>query len=215
MSTRSPTPEGDEWWRPIPAGTSRDALLVLAARSMRAFADGFVSVLLPIYLLEIGFGVLAIGAIITATLMGSAILTLWVGMFAHRHRRRGMLLGASILMAATGAGFCGISAFWPLLLIAFVGTLNPSSGDVSVFLPLEHTVLAQTAEPRRRTSLFARYSLAGALAGALGALAAALPDLATDRMGVDHLAAMRIMFVLYALIGVATFVTYTCRFEVR
>ena len=75
-----------------------------------------------------------------------------------------MLLGACVLMAATGAGFALTSQFWPLLIVAFVGTLNPSSGDVRVFL-LEHTVLAQTADPHHRTALFARYSPAGALTG--------------------------------------------------
>ena len=78
-------------------------------------------------------------------------------------------------MAATGAGFAALSAFWPLLVVAFVGTLNPSSGDVSVFLPLEHARLANAARGEARTALFARYSLLGALAAAVGALAAALP----------------------------------------
>jgi MFS family permease len=76
---------------------------ILAARAVRAFADGFVSVLLPIYLLELGFSVIAIGSIVTATLIGSALLTLWVGLYAHRYKRRLMLLAACILMAATGS----------------------------------------------------------------------------------------------------------------
>jgi MFS family permease len=85
---------GDEWWRPIPRGVSRDAKLILTARALRAFADGFVSVLLPVYLLGLGFSIIAIGAIVTTTLIGSALLTLWVGIYAHRHKRRLMLLGA-------------------------------------------------------------------------------------------------------------------------
>ena len=80
-------------------------------------------------------------------------------------------------MAATGAGFAMITDFWPLLVVAFVGTMNPTSGDASVFVPLEQTVLTQTIEPRRRTALFARYSVIGSAATALGVLAAALPDL--------------------------------------
>ena len=199
---------GDEWWRPIPRGVSRDAKFILTARALRAFADGFVSVLFPVYLLELGFSVIAIGAIVTATLIGSALLTLWVGIYAHRHKRRPMLLGACVLMAATGAGFALTSQFLPLLIIAFVGTLNPSSGDVSVFLPLEHTVLAQAADPQQRTALFARYSLAGALTGAVGTLAASLPDLAVEHSGMSHLAAMQAMFWLYGLIGALAFLLY-------
>jgi len=84
-------------------------------------------------------------------------------------------------MAATGLGFAAVSDFWPLLVIAIVGTLNPSSGDVSVFLPLEHAVLSQAARDRERTAVFARYSLVGALAAGVGALAAALPAMLARR----------------------------------
>ena len=143
---------GQEWWRPLPRGFSTDALRVLAARSARAFADGFVSLLLPVYLLRLGYGPLAIGAIITSTLVGSALLTLALGMVAHRYSRRWMLRAACLLMMATGAGFALIHDFWPILIMAFVGTLNPSSGDASVFLPLEQTVLAETVDPKQRTA---------------------------------------------------------------
>ena len=52
-------------------------------------------------------------------------------------------------MAATGVGFATVSGFWPLIVVAIVGTLNPSSGDVSVFLPLEHAMLARLAPERQ------------------------------------------------------------------
>ena len=101
------------------------------------------------------------------------------GLRAHRYHTRSVLLAATALMAATGVGFALFEQFWPLLLIAFVGTLNPSSGDVSVFLPLEHALLSRFSVDRDRTTVFARYSLVGALAAACGALAAAAPDLLT------------------------------------
>jgi hypothetical protein len=75
---------GNEWWRPMPQGASSDAIRILAARGVRAFGDGFVALLLPIYLLELGFSALAIGAIVCGTLIGTALLTLWVGMSAGR-----------------------------------------------------------------------------------------------------------------------------------
>jgi MFS family permease len=199
---------GHKWWQPLPRGFSSDALRVLAGRSVRAFADGFVSLLLPVYLLGLGYGPLAIGSIITSTLVGSALLTLALGMSAHRYSRRWMLRSACLLMIATGAGFALIHNYWPLLIIAFVGTLNPSSGDVSLFLPLEQTVLAETVQPERRTALFARYSLFATLLGALGTLAAALPDLAAVRFGIGHLAALQTMFWLYGALGAAAFVLY-------
>jgi MFS family permease len=106
-------------------------------------------------------------------------------------------------MALTGLGFAGLEGFWPLLVVAFVGTLNPSSGDVSVFLPIEHSLLSESVGAEDRTAVFARYSLAGALMGAFGTLLAGLPDLASARLGVSTPAAMQGMFVLYAVLAVA------------
>ncbi len=88
---------------------------ILVAKGLRAFGDGFVSVLLPLYLLELGFGALDVGIIATATLLGSGLLTLAVGLRAHRFAWRTLLLAATALMAATGLGFAFVTAFWPLL----------------------------------------------------------------------------------------------------
>jgi MFS family permease len=129
-------------------------------------------------------------------------------MIAYRHKRRHLIVAACLLMAATGAGFVLAKDFWPLLVVAFVGTMNPSSGDVSVFLPLEHTMLAQTIEPRRRTALFARYSLVGTLAGALGTLAASIPDLTVAPSGWSYLATLQAMFALYGALGLGALLLY-------
>jgi len=199
---------GSEWWRPMPQGASTDAIRILGARGVRAFGDGFVALLLPIYLLDLGFNALAIGAIVCSTLVGTALLILWVGIIANRHSLRRLLLAASLLMAATGIGFAITTAFWPLLVIAFVGTMNPTSGDASVFLPLEQTVLTQTVEPRRRTALFARYSLIGSVAGALGVLAAAAPDLAANWAGCARTTVMQLMFGFYGMLGIVALLVY-------
>jgi MFS family permease len=181
---------GEEWWQPIPHGASSDAIGILTARGLRAFGDGYVALLLPIYLFERGFSTFAIGAIVASTLISTALLTLWVGMVANRYSRRRLLLAAAFMMAATGAGFAVTTAFWPLLVIAFVGTMNPTSGDTSIFLPIEQTMLTQTVAPRRRTALFARYSLIGSFAGAVGVLAASAPDLAAAWTGCARAPAM-------------------------
>src|SRR5581483_4201288 len=143
-----------------------NAWRVVSGRSLRAVADGFVSIILPAYLLALGLDPFEVGLVATATLLGSAALTLAVGFVIGRFGHRGPLLAAAALMALTGLGFAGLHAFWPLLLVAFVGTLNPSGGDVSVFLPIEQSLLAQSVGEQDRTALFARYSLAGALLGA-------------------------------------------------
>jgi len=68
-----------------------------------------------------------------------------------------------------------------IVLVAFIGTINPSGGDLGVLVPLEHAVLAHSATDERRTEIFARYSLIGALATAAGSLAAAFARSARRR----------------------------------
>jgi len=172
---------------------------LLAARALRAFGDGYVSLLLPLYLLQLGYDALEVGVIATATLVGSGILTLGVGLHAHRFHYRSLLVAATVVLALTGVGFATVTVFWPLLLIAFVGTLNPSSGDVSVFLPLEHAVLSRVVDDRGRTRAFAHYSLAGSIGAAVGALGASLPDAIGHAAGIPPRSAMQLMFVLYAV----------------
>jgi MFS family permease len=182
--------------------------LLLVSRGLRAFADGFVAVLLPAYLLALGLGQLEVGILSTATLLGSALATLAVGRWGHRFAMRRLLLCAALLMALTGLGFATLSSLWPLLVVAFLGPLNPSGGDASVFLPLEHTVLAAAAPAAGRTGAFARYSFVGSALGALGALAAAVPDRLASHAGWPLLDALRAMFVLYGLLGAAVWVLY-------
>src|SRR5262245_41638282 len=170
---------------------------ILAGRALRGFADGFIAVVLPAYLLSLGLGVLEVGIISTATLLGSALTTLAVGRWGHRYSIRRLILAAAVLMIATGLGFAGLSSFWPLMVVAAVGTLNPSSGDASVFMPLDHTMLAAAPD---RTTIFSRYTFLGSIAGAVGALASGLPDWS----GIT----LRGMFVLYAGVGLAVWLLY-------
>ena len=176
---------------------------ILLGRALRSFADGFIAVVLPAYLLALGLGQLEVGFISTATLLGSALATLAIGRWGHRFSVRRLLLAAALLMAVTGAGFAALGSLWPLLVVSFVGTLNPSSGDASIFMPLDHTMLATAAD---RPAVFARYSFIGSMAGAAGALAAGLPQLVSKY--IDLLSALRAMFLLYAAVGIAVWLLY-------
>ena len=192
----------------LPPGTLPDARLLLAARALRAFGDGYVSLLLPYYLTLLGYSALEIGLLVTATLLGSGLMTLAIGFIAHRHSTRHLLLAASVLMGLTGLAASVFTDFWPLLIIAVIGTLNPSASDVTPFSPLEQTLLARAATPQSRTALFARYSLIGALVAAIGAQAAGVPDLFAAGGDPARLLTVRVMFVLYGLLGLASLLLY-------
>ncbi len=189
--------------RLLPADTAPDAKLLVATRALRGFADGMASVLLASYLSDIGFSASQIGVLITGTLLGSAALTLTVGILGSAIAPKRILLAASGLMLITGLGFAGLTDFWPLLLVAVAGTLNPSGGDVSVFLPTEQAVLSGSVSTRSRTELFARYNLAGLFCAALGALSAGLPVLIARASNSDLVEAQRAGFVVYAMTAVA------------
>ena len=192
----------------LPAGIEQGALILLIARALRGVCDGFIAVLLPGYLLALGFGQLAVGLISTTTLFGSALATILVGLVGNRFASRALLRFAAALMMATGLAFAGLSSVWPLLVVAFIGTLNPSSGDVSLFLPLEHAKLADSATGDARTALFARYSLVGALSAAVGALAAGLPDWISAHTAASSLTALRAMFIVYSATGLVLWLLY-------
>lgn len=184
----------------------RDTRRIMWARALRAFGDGAIAIVLPMHLSTLGFGAFDVGAISTATLLGSALLTLALGAVGHRVRRRPALLAASLLMAVTGVAFAAAEGFWFLLLIAFVGTLSPTGSDASLFQPLEHTVLAQATSPERRTAIFARYAFVGSVIGSFGALAAGAVDWLAPL--ISPTTVTHGLFVLYGLLGGVSFLLY-------
>src|ERR1700736_3364083 len=168
-----------------------------SARAARGFGDGFAALILPAYLSALGFGPVRIGIVAAAALLGSAVLTLAIGLIAPRYDLRTLLLACAGLMIATGVAFPSSQHFVFIALIAFIGTMNPSTGDIGVHVPLEQASLAHGVADKDRTRTFARYSLIGALSIAAGALTAGAPDLLVS-IGMDRIGAFKIMFYVYA-----------------
>ncbi|MFL5265744.1 MAG: MFS transporter [Stellaceae bacterium] len=189
-------------------GDRRNVRLLLTARGMRAFGDGFVSILVPAYLTGLGMSAFEVGVLTTAMLLGPSIMTLAIGLIAHRLRTVRLLTGATMLMMLSGIGYAFETGFWPLLVIALIGTLNPTASDVSVFAPLEQTLLSNAVLSERRTSIFAFYSLVGSLFGAVGCLFASAPEILSTIIPVPPDRALQGMFLAYALLGALSFVIY-------
>src|SRR6478752_6356261 len=104
--------------------------LLYVARGLRGFGDGFAIIILPAYMTALGYDAIAVGLVATASLLGTALLTLIVGWVAPRHDLRAMMLAGAGLMAATGLAFPQVEHFFLIALVAFVGTINPSGGDL-------------------------------------------------------------------------------------
>ena len=192
-----------------------DVLNLYAARAARGFGDGFAAIILPAYLLEIGFDPFQIGLVAAAALLGSAATTLAVGFLAPRYPLRTLLLACAALMVLTGVAIPSLQHLVFIALVAFIGTMNPDPG-IGVHVPLEQAALAQRASDAERTHIFARYSLIGAISIAAGALAAGAPDLLVS-FGMGRIGGLQAMFYLYAALGLigALFYSRLPRAEVK
>src|SRR5438067_3669783 len=184
---------------PATRGT-RDAALIIAARGLRSFGYGLLSVLLGVALSTAEFSPAAIGALITVSLVGDFCGTYVIGLRADRWGRRRTLAVLALLMALTGVVFGLTYVYAVLLLAAFFGTLGTSASETAPFLPIEQAMLPQTGPPERRTDLFARYNLVATFAAAGGALVAGLPDLLAQA-GLPLSTGIRLMFGIYTVVA--------------
>ena len=192
----------------VPSSATTDGRKLIITRALRAFVDGMVYVMLPGFLLVLGLSGVQIGAVVTASLLGSALTTILVGIYGHRIAPAKMLALAAVLMVATGIAFGVVSSFVMLLVTGIIGTMNPSAGDVSAFLPLEQSSLSASVTNDQRTAMFALYNLSGALVGSIGALCAAVPLWFARKQKLTDLAGYRITFFVYAIAGVVVYLIY-------
>ena len=181
----------------------RDVVLLFATRSLRMFAYGFLAVVLVLYLEALGFDGAAVGLLLGLTLLGDAAISLLLTTRADRFGRRRTLFLGSLLMVGAGIAFASTDLFPLLVVAATLGVLSPSGNEVGPFLAIEQASLAQLVDPHRRTSLFARYQVAGSIATACGSLAAGVVTQAALDAGFVPVDAFRAVIVGYAVIGVA------------
>ena len=170
-------------------------------RTLRMFGYGFLAVVLVLYLAAAGLDPLAVGIVLTLTLVGDVVISLWLTTNADRFGRRRVLVAGSFLMLLAGIVFAATS-WLPLLIIAgAIGVVSPTGNEVGPFLAVEQAALTQTVPDVRRTATFAWYNLAGYVATATGALGAGLVSQALLDGGWAPVDAYRAIVVGYAVIG--------------
>jgi MFS family permease len=182
-------------------GLDRDGRLLFATRTLRMFGYGFLAVVLVLYLAAIGLTPAAIGIVLTLTLVGDTVISLWLTTNADRLGRRRVLVVGCLLMMVAGVVFA-YTSWLPLLVLAgTIGVLSPTGNEVGPFLAVEQASLSQGVGDARRTSTFAWYNVAGYVATATGALGAGLLSGGLIRAGLAPADAYRVIVVGYALIG--------------
>ena len=178
-----------------------DIRLLFSTRIVRLFAYGFLSVVLVLYLAQVGLGEGQIGLLLTLTLVGDTAISLWITTNADRLGRRRMLLAGACLMIFAGILFVLTRNFALLLLAATIGVISPSGNEVGPFLSIEQAALSQLLPDEQRTQVLSRYNLVGSFATALGALTAGLGAQSLQGLGYAPAASYRMVIVGYALLG--------------
>jgi MFS family permease len=186
----------------------RDGRLLLAAKMVRMFANGFLSVILAIYLKLIGFDDFLIGLILTTTLLNSVIFTLVASFYADKIGRRKFLLLYAALMSVSGFIFTISENYFALIIAAFIGTINITGAESGAFLTIEQAILPQTLKNvRKRNTVFAIYNMAGTLAMAAGVLLSGLPSILQQHLqyfdiGLNQIGSIKLLFALYSVLGI-------------
>ncbi len=182
-------------------GLDRDGRLLFATRVLRMFGYGFLAVVLVLYLDALGLDALTIGIVLTLTLVGDTLISLWLTTNADRIGRRRVLVAGSLLMVAAGVVFAATSWVPLLIIAATLGVISPTGNEVGPFLAVEQAALSQATPDARRTPTFAWYNLAGYVATALGSLSAGLTSQALLGAGFAAVDAYRGIVIGYAVVG--------------
>jgi MFS family permease len=182
---------------------TRDARLLFAARAVRMFGYGSLAVILVLYLAAAGYDGGSIGLLLSLTLVGDTVVSLWLTTHADHIGRRRTLIAGALLMAAAGAVFASGTVFVVLLVAATIGVLSPSGNEVGPFLAVEQAGLSEVTDASRRTSVFAWYNLTGSVATAIGALVTGvLVGFLRGGMAMPEVDADRVVLLLYVAVGI-------------
>jgi MFS family permease len=188
---------------------TRDVWLLYLTRFLRLFAYGLLSVVLVFYLVGLGLSEVQTGMLLTLTLAGDTVVSLYLTTQADRIGRRRMLVAGALLMTAAGLVFAGTSSLVWLLLAGIVGVVSPSGGEVGPFLPIEQAALTHVVPAAIRTDVFAWYTLAGAVGTASGALVGGVVTETLQRHQVPALSSYRTIVVAYAALGIVLALLFT------
>jgi MFS family permease len=188
---------------------TRDGWLLFFTRFIRLFAYGSLSVVLVFYLIGLGLSDSQTGLLLTLTLVGDTVVSLYLTTRADRIGRRRMLIVGAILMAAAGLAFAFTHNFLLLILAGTIGVISPSGNEVGPFLSIEQAALSHVIPGRTRTEVFAWYTLAGSLATALGALCGGTLAHELQKTAMRPVGSYRVVVILYAALGICLAFLFT------
>lgn len=191
-----------------PAWLNRDLSLLFLARGLRSLSQGYLAIIVPLYLAVLGYNAVQLGIIFTAASVGSAVLATAVGVYSDRYGRKLLLVILALLTAVGGAVFAASGAFVVLLVASALSTIGRGGGAGSggawgPYYPAEQALLAEHADDKSRTAVFGAISFVGVLGGAIGSLLAIVPSVLRTQFRLGTIAGDRVLFELTVLVGIA------------
>ncbi len=180
----------------------KDIFLLFSARIVRLFCYGFLSVVLALYLISLGFTETIVGILFSLTLAGDALVSLWLTSSADRFGRRRVLIIGSLLMVGAGLAFIFSHNVIVLAVAAIVGVISPSGNEIGPFLSVEQASLTHLLPGEKRTGTFAWYALAGSLSTAVGALTGGWMSQVMQQQGYSQPDSYRFVLAGYIIGGV-------------
>ena len=187
---------------------TKDGKLLLSARMVRTFSYGFLSIILAIYLKQLGFDDVLIGVILSVTLLNSVFFTLFASFYADKFGRRNILVVYAVLMSVAGTIFLLTDNYFALIIAALIGTINVTGSETGAFLSIEQAILPQTVKKiKKRNTLFAFYNMGGTFAMSAGILLSGLPQILRES-GWSQIESFKPLFAVYVIAGLIVAILY-------
>jgi MFS family permease len=188
---------------------TKDGRLTLAARIIRTFSYGFLSIILAVYLKLLGFSDFSIGIVLSATLVNSVIFTLLATLYADKVGRRRMLIIYAGLLSVSGTLFALTENYTLIVVAALIGTVNATGSETGAFLSIEQAFLPKTiADDSKRNTAFAIYNMVGTFAMSAGILFSGLPTILQQQYGWSQVESIKPLFLLYSGLGIVVMAIY-------
>ncbi len=176
-------------------------------------AQGFLIIIVVIYLSRIGFSAVQIGFIFTVTIIVGMFLSIWVGFAADKYGRKFVIILLTVVSAVSAIGFLFTTNYYILMGLIAVGTIGRgggagSGGAFGPFYPAEQALITESVKPKFRNNAFSYLSIFGTIGSAVGSIIALIPSHFTHMFGMDwrgsYLFLMALAGVLYFVMVIAT-----------
>lgn len=194
---------------------SIDGKIIFINRAIRSFAFGFISIVIGIYLKELGLSSFQIGILLSASLFGGALFSILVGHYAPLHGIKRMFLISSAVSVLGIVLYILSNNVIVLALASLIAFISPSGREMGPFLSLEQAYLSYTTSSKNRTKLFSYFNMTANLAVTFGSLLGFLPSTLEHVAHMNTISAMKVIFLLYLALNIVTLFLYSRLSEVK